>query len=104
MPQLHLYVPDTTAELLRKRAEQRGLSLSKYLAEVVRREVDGGWPEGFFEDVLGAWEGELSRPPQGSYEEREDLSGGEGRQGCGFFWTPTRLSVSSRGVHGRPRG
>lgn len=74
MPQLHLYVPDTTAELLRRKAEQRGLTLSRYLAEVVGREVDGGgWPEGFFEDVLGAWEGELRRPPQGSYEEREDL-------------------------------
>lgn len=74
MPQLHLYVPDTTAELLRRKAEQRGLTLSRYLAEVVGREVDGdGWPEGFFEDVLGAWEGELRRPPQGSYEKREDL-------------------------------
>lgn len=75
MPQLHLYVPDTTAELLKRRAEERGLTLSKYLAEMVRQEVDGEkWPEGFFEDVLGAWEGELRRPPQGSYEERENLS------------------------------
>lgn len=55
MPQLHLYVPDTTAELLKRRAEERGLTLSKYLAEVVREEVDDEeWPEGFFEDVLGA--------------------------------------------------
>ena len=75
MPQLHLYVPDTTAELLKRRAEERGLTLSKYLAELVRQEVDDEeWPEGFFEDVLGAWEGELRRSPQGLYEEREDLS------------------------------
>ena len=77
---MHLYVPDTTAELLRERARGRGLTLSRYLAEVVKREADeGGWPENFFGDVLGAWEGDLRRGPQGSYEEREDLSGGPGR-------------------------
>ena len=75
MPQLHLYVPDTTAEFLKRRAEERGLTLSRYLAEVVRKEADTEkWPEGFFEDVLGTWEGELTRPPQGLYEERENLS------------------------------
>ena len=75
MPQLHLYVPDTTAELLKRRAEERGLTLSKYLAEVVGKEVDDEeWPEGFFEDVLGSWEGELRRSLQSLYEEREDLS------------------------------
>lgn len=75
MPQLHLYVPDETAERLRSRAEKRGMSLSGYLAEVVGREVDGErWPEGFFEEVLGGWEGEFERPPQGPYEEREGLS------------------------------
>lgn len=75
MPQLHLYVPDTTAELLKRRAEERGLTLSKYLAEVAGREVaNESWPEGFFENVLGAWEGEFHRAPQGIYEEREDLS------------------------------
>ena len=79
MPQLHLYVPDATAELLRRRADERGLTLSKYLAEVVGREVGGeGWPEGFFGEVLGAWEGEIDRAPQGLYEEREDLSEGVG--------------------------
>lgn len=75
MPQLHLYVPDATAELLKRRAEERGMTLSKYLAEVVGQEADDEiWPEGFFDDVLGAWEGELRRPPQGLYEEREGLS------------------------------
>lgn len=75
MPQLHLYVPDTTAELLKRRAEARGLTLSKYLAEVVGRETsDEEWPEGFFNDVLGTWEGELRRPRQGNYEEREGLT------------------------------
>ena len=75
MPQLHLYVPDTTAELLKRQAEERGLTLSKYLAEVVKKEADAEeWPADYFEHVLGAWEGELQRPPQGLYEEREDLA------------------------------
>jgi hypothetical protein len=77
MPQLHLYVPDITAELLKKRAEERGLTLSKFLAEVVVEGVqDEEWPESFFEDVLGAWSGDLQRAPQGHYEVREDLSEG----------------------------
>lgn len=74
MPQLHLYVPDETAELLKSKARQRGMSVSGYLAEVVGREVGGeGWPEGFFEEVLGGWEGELERSAQGEYEGRERL-------------------------------
>lgn len=74
MPQLHLYVPDETAELLKSKARERGMSVSGYLAEVVGREVGGGdWPEGFFEEVLGGWEGELERSAQGEYEEREAL-------------------------------
>ncbi len=74
MPQLHLYVPKETARRLRKKAEQRGLTLSRYLAEVVGRDVDrSGWPEGYFGDVLGTWEGELRRPSQGFYEDREEL-------------------------------
>lgn len=81
MPRLHLYVSDTTAELLRKKARRMGLTLSEYLAEVVGREVGvGGRPEDSFGGVLGTWEGELRRPPQGSYEEREGLSEGDSRR------------------------
>ncbi len=74
MPQLHLYVPEKTAEILRRKARERGRSLSAYLAEIVVREVDEeDWPEGFFEEVLGSWEGEIERSGQGVYEEREEL-------------------------------
>lgn len=31
----------------------------------------GGWPPGFFERTAGAWKGELDRPPQGEFENRE---------------------------------
>ncbi|MEX2213978.1 MAG: hypothetical protein WD768_07610 [Phycisphaeraceae bacterium] len=32
-----------------------------------------GWPEGFFENVIGAWRGDLERGDQGEYESRESL-------------------------------
>lgn len=33
-----------------------------------------GWMPGFFEEVIGSWEGEpLVRPDQGTYEIREEL-------------------------------
>jgi hypothetical protein len=77
MPQLHFYVPEETADELRKRAEAKGISLSRYLASLVQAEVPSGWPERFFEDVVGGWKGEpLERPPQGKYEEREALGQG----------------------------
>ncbi|MBK8997609.1 MAG: hypothetical protein IPM35_17915 [Myxococcales bacterium] len=72
--QLHLYLPDAVAEEVRRRAEARGVSVSRYLAELVAREVHGGWPDGFFEKVVGKWEGELlERPAQGELESRERL-------------------------------
>jgi hypothetical protein len=72
--QMHCYVPDATAEVIRKRAEARGIPVSRYLAELVQREVNGGWPEGYFEAVVGKWQGELLvRPEQGELETRTHL-------------------------------
>lgn len=71
--QLHLYLPDEVAKAVQKRAEARGISVSRYLAELVRREVGAGWPNGYFEDVVGKWEGKLERPEQGSLEPREPM-------------------------------
>jgi hypothetical protein len=40
--------------------------------------VETEWPEGFFEEVVGGWQGEpLTRTPQGEYEDREPLAMGE---------------------------
>lgn len=74
MPQLHLYVPDEVASSVKARAEARGLSVSRYLSELVRGEVAGEWPRGFFDEVVGGWEGRrLRRPPPGRFERRERL-------------------------------
>jgi hypothetical protein len=74
MPQLHFYVPESVAARVRQRAKAAGLSASRYLAKLVQREVSAGWPEGFFEEVVGGWQGEaFERPPQGQFETRETL-------------------------------
>ena len=75
MAQLHCYVSEDIAEQAQRRAEQAGLSLSRYLAELVKRDTatHAGWPEGYF-DLFGKWEGEpLERQPQGEYEKRLEL-------------------------------
>lgn len=75
MTQLHCYVPNDVAEKAQLRAAEAGLSLSRYLAELVKRDgqASTGWPEGYF-DIFGQWAGEpLERPPQGDYEERLPL-------------------------------
>jgi len=74
MPQLHLYVPDEVAARLRERAEARGQSLSRYLAELLTEKLTDDWPEGYFERVVGSWQGDpLERPPQGEFELRDGL-------------------------------
>jgi hypothetical protein len=74
MPQLHIYVPEKVAGVVRERARARGMSVSGYLAELVTREVASGWPDGYFDEVVGGWEGRpLRRPAQGRFESRERL-------------------------------
>ncbi|PKO62801.1 MAG: hypothetical protein CVU24_02350 [Betaproteobacteria bacterium HGW-Betaproteobacteria-18] len=53
MPQLHCYVPDAVAEQLQRHAAQLGQSMSGYLAELVKRDVNAGWPEGFEAALFG---------------------------------------------------
>jgi hypothetical protein len=75
MPQLHLYVSDDVAAEIRARAKAAGVSVSRYLAHLVRERTSTGWPRGWFERVPGGWQGDpLERPPQGDFEAREDLS------------------------------
>ncbi len=75
MTQLFCYVPDDVARQAQSRADQAGLSLSRYLAELVKRDttLPTGWPEGYF-DLFAAIEGaEIERGPQGEFEERLPL-------------------------------
>ena len=53
MAQLSLYLDDDTMERLRRRAEERHTSLSKYVSDLVRRDLGSGWPPGFL-DLYGS--------------------------------------------------
>lgn len=75
MAQLHCYVPEEIAQQAQRRASQSGLSLSRYLAELVKRDASTStaWPEGYF-DIFGKIEGSpLERPPQLSLEQRLEI-------------------------------
>ncbi|MBI3480630.1 MAG: hypothetical protein HY016_09805 [Nitrosomonadales bacterium] len=72
MAQLHCYVPEEIAQQAQRRATQSGLSLSRYLADLVKRDAGASavWPEGYF-DIFGKWEGApLERPAFAPLEER----------------------------------
>jgi len=72
--QLHFYVSDDLGARIKGRADARGMSVSAYVAWLVSREVRSEWPRKYFESVVGGWEGPpLTRPPQGSFEERDVL-------------------------------
>jgi hypothetical protein len=75
MAQLHCYVPEALAQQAQRRAKQSGLSLSRYLAELVKRDtvVSAGWPEGYFDLFVPIEGAELERAPQGEFEQRLPL-------------------------------
>ncbi len=74
MTQLQIELPDEVAVQVRRQAESRGLSVSRFLTDLVAREVGKGWPKGFFEEVVGGWKGEsLERPAPLTLEKREEF-------------------------------
>lgn len=73
MSQLHFYVPDEVETQIRIKAKQANLTLSKYLAELVKRETgaQNEWPAGYF-DLFDAWQGEPQvRPSELALEARQ---------------------------------
>jgi hypothetical protein len=54
MPQIHFSVDETTARQLADEAAARGVSLSRYVASLVTREVSSHWPEGYLTRVVGS--------------------------------------------------
>lgn len=68
MPQLQVSVDQETAQRIRLAAKSRGLSVSKYLAEILQRELGTGWPPGYLEAIrrraLGCEDSELPRLPR----------------------------------------
>jgi hypothetical protein len=74
MAQLHFYVPDDVAEQIKARAAQAKLPISRYVANLVKRDIGRGWPEGYFKRISSAAKGgAISYEPSGPPEERLPL-------------------------------
>jgi hypothetical protein len=74
VPQLHTYLPARLAARVVAKAKARGVPVSRYLADLIRGDVGLGWPDAFFDNVVGGWQGRpLRRPHQGPVENREAL-------------------------------
>jgi hypothetical protein len=76
MSQLHFYVSDEIEAQIRLQAKRAKLTLSKYLADLVKRETAARnhWPVGYFE-LFDAWQGEpQTRPPELTLETRQSFN------------------------------
>ncbi len=74
MPEIHLQVSDEIATRVLEYAKTQGMTVDSYILELSSRDVNSGWPEGFFEEVVGGWQGEpLQRFYQGDFETRDQL-------------------------------
>ena len=75
MSQLHFYVPDDLEAQIRQQAQQLNLSVPKYLAELVKRELatQQQLPDSYVA-LFDQWQGEASqRPEQLPVDERLGL-------------------------------
>jgi len=54
MPQLYFSVDSETASRLTNEAENQNISLSRYLARVMKREVRESWPDAYLTQVVGS--------------------------------------------------
>jgi hypothetical protein len=74
MTRLTVHVSEELARDVRQRARTLGTSISRFLRDVVAREVDPHLPPGYFERVVGKWQGvPLQRPLQPAADERGPL-------------------------------
>lgn len=74
MAQLHMYLPEGLASEVRRRAAEKGQSVSAYLAALVRSQISDEWPKGFFDRVVGGWVGgPLERSEELEPERRDEL-------------------------------
>lgn len=76
MPQLHFYVPEETAQRIRRKAKEEGLPLSRYIAKVVsgqeEEKDERGWPKGYFERLLSGPPVEIDLPDDPPFQPGED--------------------------------
>jgi len=54
MNQLTIYLDETTQSKIKKLTKKHGLSLSKWLANLIHKELNQNWPEAVVQ-LAGAW-------------------------------------------------
>lgn len=65
MPQLSLYLNEPTMKDLRNDAREAGVSVSKYVAQlVVEKASRKGWPDGYWDEVYGSLEDDSFQIPE----------------------------------------
>ena len=74
MPQLSLYLSDENLTILRKRANEEGVSMSKHVNRLIEQDaLSRGWPQGFW-DLFGAiQDGTFAAPPDALPENNAEL-------------------------------
>ena len=74
MTQINIDLPAEVVNDIRQRAEGKGITIARYVTDHIHREASHTWPEGFFKEVAGCWQGSsLIRPPQGEVEPRKAM-------------------------------
>lgn len=74
MAQLRCYLSDVDAESFRRRAARAGMSVSRYLAELARKDLVSEWPEGYFRQLFGSDEiARIEHGAQAGFETRLPL-------------------------------
>lgn len=71
MPRMQIELSDEVFVEAKRRAEDRGLSITSFVTGLVEqeiglveRETGKGWPSWFFEEVVGGWQGEFPERPE----------------------------------------
>ncbi|MBI2605122.1 MAG: ribbon-helix-helix protein, CopG family [Deltaproteobacteria bacterium] len=73
MAQLNVYLPEDLKEKIQSRAKAEGKSISAYLTEIVRREIEPkAWSPEFIA-TFGSWEGDFPEIEDLEPEKRDDL-------------------------------
>lgn len=83
MPKVSFELPADLVDKLNQAANAQHVDVEQFLQALVQREVQDAchvWPAGYFDEVIGGWQGELARPEQLPIESRDGLHVADGQQ------------------------
>lgn len=77
MPKVSFELPADLVDKLNQAANAQHVDVEQFLQALVQREVQDvsrAWPVGYFDEVIGGWQGELERSEQPPLEERDPFN------------------------------